>query len=119
MSINDRISQLIHALQDTENSFAKRIGVSASVIFNTVNPKGRRSYPSGPVLEKLLSLEKDGQRLSAEWLMRGEGEMFGASQAVGSDDLKNMNITIDQLNEVVNQLREDFNRLKKDKAYDE
>ena len=114
MSINDRISQLIHALQDTENSFAKRIGVSASVIFNTVNPKGRRSYPSGPVLEKLLSLEKEGQPLSAEWLMRGNGPMFGTGQPAGRGDLDNMSKTIDELNEVVNRLRTDFEQLKKD-----
>ena len=114
MSINDRISQLIHALQDTENSFAKRIGVSSSVVFNTVNPKGRRSYPSGPVLEKLLSLDKEGQLLSAEWLMRGNGPMFGTGQPARRGDLDNMSKTIDELNEVVNRLRTDFEQLKKD-----
>lgn len=33
------------------------------------------SYPSGPVLEKILSLEMEGAQISAEWLMRGVGEI--------------------------------------------
>lgn len=75
MSINSRIAELIEYLGDTENSFSKRIGASSSAIFNIVNPKGRMSYPSGLVLEKILQLDKDG-RVSAEWLMRGEGLMI-------------------------------------------
>ncbi len=79
MSINDRVRQIAHAFGDSESGFAKRIELSSSVMFNIVNPKGRLSYPSGPVLEKILSLEKNQQRISAEWLMRGEGEMFGSA----------------------------------------
>lgn len=81
MSINSRIGELIKALGDSESGFAKRINVSSSVMFNIVNPKGRKSYPSGPVLERILALERDGQRISAEWLMRGEGAMFGDNSA--------------------------------------
>lgn len=79
MSINQRIAELIRAFKDSESGFAKRLDVSSSVMFNIVNPKGRQSYPSGPVLEKILSLELNGQRISAEWLMRGEGDMWQAS----------------------------------------
>jgi hypothetical protein len=75
MSINSRIAELIKYLGDTENSFSKRIGASSSAIFNIVNSKGRMSYPSGLVLEKILQLDKEG-RVSAEWLMRGEGLMI-------------------------------------------
>ena len=85
MSINERISQLIKAFKDSESGFAKRIDVSSSVMFNIVNPKGRRSYPSGPVLEKILALELEGKRVSAEWLMRGEGDMWHSS-AISSPD---------------------------------
>ena len=85
MSINERISQLIKAFKDSESGFAKRIDVSSSVMFNIVNPKGRRSYPSGPVLEKILALELEGERVSAEWLMRGEGDMWH-SNAISSPD---------------------------------
>ena len=112
MTINDRISDLIEALAYNENSFAKRIGVSASVVFNMVNPKGRKSYPSGPVLEKLLALEKDGNRVSANWLIRGEGDMFeGSKQAVeiDTDEIEN---TIELLGLAVNKLRKDLERFK-------
>lgn len=86
MSINHRISQLISAFNDSESAFAKRIEVSSSVMFNIVNPKGRKSYPSGPVLEKILALQLDEKRVSAEWLMRGEGEMLMAANSFGSPE---------------------------------
>lgn len=113
MSINDRVADLIDALQDNENLFAKRISVSASVVFNVVNPKGRRSYPSGPVLDKILSIEKDGNRVSAEWLMRGEGSMFLEKEPVLLSDTQELSETIEQLTETVSKLREGFEKLKK------
>lgn len=113
MSINDRIAELIQVLGDKENSFAKRIDVSTSVVFNVVNQKGRRSYPSGPVLEKMLSIEKDGRRISAEWLMRGEGSMFLGGQGVSSFDTEKINETIELLSTAVSKLKEDFGQLKK------
>jgi len=76
MSINKRIAELIVQLGDTENSFSKRLGASSSAIFNIVNPKGRMSYPSGIVLEKILLINEPAGRVSAEWLMRGEGQIF-------------------------------------------
>lgn len=81
-TINQRIAQLIVAFGDSESGFAKRIEVSSSVMFNIVNKKGRMSYPSGPVLEKILSLEKDGAQISAEWLMRGVGEITSPKTGV-------------------------------------
>lgn len=89
MSINSRISELIKAFGDSESAFAKRLQVSSSVMFNIVNPKGRKSYPSGPVLEKILALELNGQRISAEWLMRGEGEMTGGGQINSPEEALN------------------------------
>lgn len=100
MSINKRIGELIKVLGDSESAFAKRIGVSTSVIFNIVNPKGRMSYPSGVVLEKLLALEQDGKQISAEWLMRGRGEIFGSGRQIDSPE------------EALDYLRETFRNLK-------
>ncbi len=111
MTINDRISQLIDALGYNENAFAKTIAVSASVVFNMVNPKGRKSYPSGPVLEKILSLEKDGKRVSADWLIRGEGEMFENDGSTGQIDTSEMEKTIELLSLAVEKLRNDLDRL--------
>lgn len=75
-TINQRIASLIKEFGDSESGFAKRIEVSSSVMFNIVNPKGRKSYPSGPVLEKILDLQKENKRVSAEWLMRGAGNIY-------------------------------------------
>lgn len=86
MTINHRIADLIKAFRDSESGFAKRIEVSSSVMFNIVNSKGRKSYPSGPVLEKILALELNGKRISAEWLMRGEGDMLCQSSAIDSPE---------------------------------
>ena len=100
MSINERIAEIIKAFGDSESAFAKRLEVSSSVMFNIVNPKGRLSYPSGPVLEKLLSLELKGKRLSAEWLMRGEGQMMlepGQGISSAEEALKYLQETIEAL----------------------
>lgn len=113
MNINDRIADLIRTLKDNENLFAKRISVSTSVVFNVVNPKGRRSYPSGPVLEKILSIEKEGNRVSAEWLMRGEGSMFLGEEHIPPIDTGEIDKTIEELTNTVSKLREGFEKLKK------
>ncbi len=99
MSINTRIREIINALGESESAFAKRIDVSTSVIFNIVNPKGRMSYPSGAVLEKLLKLELEHKKISAEWLMRGEGDMLSQGQQISSPEaaLDYLRATIIQL----------------------
>ena len=65
--------------------------------------RGRKSYPSGPVLEKILDLEKEGQKISAEWLMRGLGVMY---QAEGESKIVNAE-------EALEYLRKEFDRLSK------
>jgi hypothetical protein len=69
--INDRIAALISALGMNNNSFSVAIGVAAPVIYNIVDPEGRRSKPSFEVLEKIL-LSFDN--INLEWLMLGKGE---------------------------------------------
>ncbi|OEK02278.1 hypothetical protein BFP97_12450 [Roseivirga sp. 4D4] len=102
-TINERILSLIKDLGDSESGFAKRIGVSSSVMFNIVNPKGRKSYPSGPVLEKILDLEKNGQKVSAEWLMRGAGDIY---QSTNDQKIANPE-------EALDYLRQEFIRLQR------
>lgn len=96
----------------SENSFAKSISVSASVVFNMVNPKGRRSYPSGPVLEKILSLQKDGKRVSANWLIRGEGDMFEGDLSDAKLDVSEIERSVELLSLTLERLRKDLERLK-------
>lgn len=102
-TINQRIALLIKDFGDSESGFAKRIDVSSSVMFNIVNPKGRNSYPSGPVLEKMLALEKEGQKVSAEWLMRGLGVMYQAERES----------KVANAEEALEYLRKEFERLSK------
>lgn len=102
-TINQRIASLIKEFGDSESGFAKRIGVSSSVMFNIVNPKGRKSYPSGPVLEKILDLEKEGKKISAEWLMRGTGEIY---QTLGAPNIADAA-------QALEYLRIEFDRLSK------
>lgn len=111
--INDRIQELITSLGDTENSFAKRIEVSTSVVFNIVNPKGRRSYPSGPVLEKILAIEKNGHKVSAEWLMRGDGEIFLTDFSGLNEKEPDLYKSIVDLTSVVRKLQIEFAEFRK------
>ncbi len=101
-TINQRVAELIKTFGDSESGFAKRIAVSTSVMFNIVNPKGRMSYPSGPVLEKILDLEKDGKKVSAEWLMRGNGEPFlsGEQLSIASPEA-----ALDYLKDTIEKLK--------------
>ncbi|RED97535.1 helix-turn-helix domain-containing protein [Marinoscillum furvescens] len=71
MDINDRISQLITNLQMNPNSFADNIGVKSPVIYNII--KGRRSKPSFEVLQKILIAF---ETINANWLLKGEGEVW-------------------------------------------
>ena len=98
MSINERVKQIDKAFGDSESGFAKRIKVSSLVIFN---PKGRHSYSSGPVLEKILSLEINCKQISAEWLMRGEGEML----AIDNSGFKNSDEALNFLKQTIDDLR--------------
>ena len=66
--INDRIAFLIHALNLNTHSFADKIGVSHTVLYNVV--KGRRSKPSYDLLLKILSAFS---QINTEWLLTGEG----------------------------------------------
>ena len=102
-TINQRINELIKDLGDSESGFAKRIGVSSSVMFNIVNPKGRLSYPSGPVLDKILSLEKEGRKISAEWLMRGVGDMYLTEGGLG---INSPEAALDYLRDTIKALKD-------------
>ncbi len=112
MSINDRIAELIEHLRYNENSFSKRLAVSSSAIFNIVNPKGRRSYPSGVVLDKILSIEEGDRKISAEWLMRGEGEMFLEDKERKPNEHKLYSM-VEDLTAKVNRLEDEFLALKR------
>ena len=69
-SINSRIREIINITHVTDNAFAKKIGVTQSVIASMFQ---RGTEPSAKILTAILSTFTD---ISAEWLLRGKGTML-------------------------------------------
>ena len=70
MDIVLRIKELIEKKGCTVNSFSKEIGISQVTLNNYVR---LNRYPAYETLHAILHRYPD---VSAEWLMRGEGEMY-------------------------------------------
>lgn len=71
-----RIREFINSLGVNDNQFAKSIGITQSVIASMFS---RNTEPSSKVIVSILNAYAN---LSAEWLMRGEGEMIKGDVAV-------------------------------------
>ena len=69
-TINARIRELIQFLDITDNAFAKKIGVTQSVIASMFQ---RGTEPSAKVITSILCTYEE---ISAEWLLRGKGDML-------------------------------------------
>lgn len=65
-TINGRIREIILSAGITDSAFAKRIGVTQSVIASMFQ---RGTEPSAKVLTSILLTYED---ISAEWLLRGK-----------------------------------------------
>lgn len=73
MNVNSRFLELIENLANGNKSkFANSIGVAPTVISNIVNAP--YSEPSFGLLMKIITAYP---KVSSEWLIKGEGEMFG------------------------------------------
>lgn len=70
MEINNRISQIIDHYRLEQKDFAQKIGTTPGNISKLIN--GLTS-PGGKILESILVHYPE---ISAEWLMRGKGEML-------------------------------------------
>lgn len=71
ISINNRIQKLIDLeTGGNKRAFAKRIGVTASVIENIVGK--RKSTPSYTVIEKISQIDK----LNLNWIINGVGNIY-------------------------------------------
>lgn len=70
-AINQRIIDLIRALELSNSAFASSINFNKGSLQNIVGP--RRSTPGADVTEKIL---KTFPEVRSEWLMTGAGEMF-------------------------------------------
>lgn len=89
-SINQRIRELINSLGINDNQFAKTIGVTQSVIASMFS---RNTEPSSKVLIAILNAYAN---LSAEWLMRGEGNMLKSDKGLQKVTEKEFTILVDE-----------------------
>ena len=82
---SQRIRVVFDALQTSPHRFANAYGLNRSSIFNTLSEERR---PSFDLVERICAVEP---RISAEYLLRGEGEPL-------RDHLRTTNLTtIEQL----------------------
>lgn len=77
LSLKQRIKELLHSKRITINSFAKTSGASQATISGQINGDIKIS---AALIYLILSTFPD---VSAEWLLRGEGEMYRS----GSKDI--------------------------------
>lgn len=83
-TINQRIKQIIQSSGKTITSYASFIGISQPTMKAFVDGE---SSPRFDTLQKILSA---GPEISAEWLMRGEGDMLRTT-----DDKRPRKINLD------------------------
>lgn len=106
MSINERFQSVIDVLYNgNKRAFAMSIDVAPTVIENVVGK--RQGKPSFDVLCALCA----NANISAEWILRGEGEMMRGAQP--SECSSNTSQSTD--NTEIEQLRQEVARLKDEK----
>jgi len=72
MSVNERIQEIIDKkFLGNKSAFSKKVGISRTGTENIVGT--RQTKPSYKIIEKIILAFDD---ISAEWLMRGEGDML-------------------------------------------
>ncbi|MCS2456576.1 helix-turn-helix domain-containing protein [Bacteroides ovatus] len=89
-TINGRIREIILSADITDSAFAKRIGVTQSVIASMFQ---RGTEPSAKVLTSILLTYED---ISAEWLLRGKGQML-LSEVTPDPNIEQMKRLVDTI----------------------
>ena len=89
-TINGRIREIILSAGITDSAFAKRIGVTQSVIASMFQ---RGTEPSAKVLTSILLTYED---ISAEWLLRGKGQML-LSEVTPDPNIEQMKRLVDSI----------------------
>ena len=89
-TINGRIREIILSAGITDSAFAKRIGVTQSVIASMFQ---RGTEPSAKVLTSILLTYDD---ISAEWLLRGKGQML-LSEVTPDPNIEQMKRLVDTI----------------------
>lgn len=109
MEINDRIAQIISYYDIEQKELAEKIEVAAATISKIV--KGL-SIPGGKILIQILAQYPD---ISAEWLMRGNGNMLINQSKSNQSGETETTITQTQYQELlarIDKLSNDFEDLK-------
>ena len=89
-TINGRIREIILSAGITDSAFAKRIGVTQSVIASMFQ---RGTEPSAKVLTSILLTYED---ISDEWLLRGKGQML-LSEVTPDPNIEQMKRLVDTI----------------------
>lgn len=89
-TINGRIREIILSAGITDSAFAKRIGVTQSVIASMFQ---RGTEPSAKVLTSILLTYED---ISAGWLLRGKGQML-LSEVTPDPNIEQMKRLVDTI----------------------
>lgn len=89
-TINGRIREIILSAGITDSAFAKKIGVTQSVIASMFQ---HGTEPSAKVLTSILLTYED---ISAEWLLRGKGQML-LSEETPDPNIERMERLVDTI----------------------
>lgn len=104
-SINERILQLIKALNMSQNAFAKSLNTSSSRISNICT---YRNKPDFEILERIVLTFSS---VNAEWLLTGMGEVFKDAKDEISEENK---MTLDSLLTITKSLKEEIEEMRRD-----
>ncbi|MEZ5045281.1 MAG: helix-turn-helix domain-containing protein [Saprospiraceae bacterium] len=103
VNINDRILEIMKYYGYNRTQLAEKLELHPTTMGKIVN---KLSTPNGATLAKILNEFPD---LSAEWLMRGSGEMIQEKNL----DIEENSHTSKQLNKVKEEVRKIKSRLDK------
>lgn len=90
-TINGRIREFINYLDVKDSAFAKKIGVTQSVIASMFL---RGTEPSAKILTSILAMYDD---ISAEWLLRGKGEMLLSNNQLKDENTERISRLVDTI----------------------
>ena len=99
-TINGRIREFINYLDITDSAFAKKIGVTQSVIASMFL---RGTEPSAKVISSVLAVFDD---ISAEWLLRGKGEMLISANQSKDENTERISRLVDTISTLQGTINE-------------
>lgn len=105
MSIVERIKEIISFSGSSVRSFAINAGMSQATLDKQI--KGLRSVST----ETIISILSAYPNVSAEWLLRGTGDMFNSKEEKESERINLLLDTIATLQQTINEKSETIKEL--------